>query len=383
MTDRNHTILIVDDSRANIHVFTVLLQKKYHIITATSGEEALDTAPRELPDCILMDIIMPGIDGIAACRELKRNPRTAAIPIIFITARTDAETILQGFEAGGVDYITKPFNGPEVKARIKTHLALKNTMEQLREANHEKDRLLSIIANELELARQIQKSIIPITTPAVKGLNITMRYIPMEEVGGDFFDFHALDEYRLGVLVADVTGHGIPAAMISTMVKIVSSMQTHNAADPAKLFYEMNNTLSGNIDNQFVTAQYVFLDMENMRLICGNGGHPPLLIINRHIKNVQALNPQGRLLGCYPDSTYTSAETLLHKGDRIILYTDGITEVFNHENTMFGEEGLISFTRKNAHLSGDEYIDTLIDELRNFSHLDSFDDDISVVVIDI
>lgn len=383
MTDRNHTILIVDDSRANTLVFTTLLQEQYHIITAASGEEALDTAPRESPDCILMDIIMPGIDGITACRKLKSDPRTAEIPIIFITARTGAETILEGFEAGGVDYITKPFNGPEVLARIKTHLELKETMEQLREANREKDRLLSMIADELDLARQIQKSIIPVTPPAVKNMDITMRYIPMEEVGGDFFDFHTFDEYRLGILVADVTGHGIPAAMISTMVKIVSSMQTHNAADPAKLFHEMNNTLAGNIDNHFVTAQYVFLDMENMRLTCGNGGHPPLLIINRYIKNVQALNPRGRLLGCYPDSTYSAEEALLHEGDRIILYTDGITEVFDHDNTMFGEEGLISFTRKNAQLSGDEYIDTLIDELRNFSRLDSFDDDISVVVIDI
>ena len=183
--------------------------------------------------------------------------------MIFLTGKTEADDETKGFEVGAVDYIHKPFSPAVVKARVHTHLVLREAREQLA-------RQLLSINSELEMAREIQMSILPHEIPQIKGLEIAARYLPMTSVAGDFYDFIVVDEKHLGILVADVSGHGLPAALIASMLKAALSAQSAHACDPARVLAGLNQSLCGKFKHHFATAAYVFVDMEknSMQLRC-------------------------------------------------------------------------------------------------------------------
>ncbi len=196
--DQKKVVLVVDDAPANIQIVKSILKDLYKIRVATSGAKALELAKvTPPPDLILMDVMMPEMDGYEVCKHLKLDPETRDIPVIFLTGQTHVDEETKGFEVGAVDYIHKPFSPAVVKARVHTHLMLRGIREQLAQ------QLLSI-QKELETARQIQLSILPSEIPKIEGLDIAARYLPMTAVAGDFYDFIVVDEKRIGILVADV-----------------------------------------------------------------------------------------------------------------------------------------------------------------------------------
>src|SRR5271167_351157 len=183
LTSEQKTILIVDDTPINIGVISGALKDSFNTKVATNGEKALAIASAaEKPDLILLDVMMPGMDGYEVCRRLKANPETLSIPVIFLTGQTGTDDETKGFEVGAVDYIHKPFSAAVVKARVRTHLMLREAHEQIAQQ-------LLAINNELEMARQVQLSILPHITPQIDGLDIVACYIPMTSVAGDFYDF--------------------------------------------------------------------------------------------------------------------------------------------------------------------------------------------------
>src|SRR5271166_1408106 len=241
------SILIVDDTPINIGVISGALKDSFVTKVATSGEKALAIASgKDKPDLILLDIMMPEMDGYEVCRRLKANPDTRDIPVIFLTSQTEAEDETKGFEVGAVDYIHKPFSAAVVKARVRTHL-------MLREAHAQIARQLVEINMELEMARQIQLSILPRDTPKIAGLDIVARYIPMTSVAGDFYDFIVVDERHVGILMADVSGHGLPAALIASMLQVALTAQAGHASDPARVLSGLNQALCGKFEHNFVT----------------------------------------------------------------------------------------------------------------------------------
>jgi sigma-B regulation protein RsbU (phosphoserine phosphatase) len=207
-------LLLVDDEPSNIQVVNSILKDAYKIRIATNGAKALDlvkVAPP--PDLILLDVMMPGMDGYEVCTHLKAEALTKDIPVIFLTGKTETEDETRGFDVGAVDYIHKPFSPAVVRARVQTHLTLRGIRQQL--ANQ-----LLAIQKELALAREIQLSIVPKQIPRLQGLDIAARYSPMTSVAGDFYDFIPVDDKHLGVFIADVSGHGVPAALVASMLKI-------------------------------------------------------------------------------------------------------------------------------------------------------------------
>src|SRR6201995_932777 len=205
--DDRKTVLLVDDAPANIQVVNSILKDIYKIRIATNGAKALELAnATPPPDLILLDVMMPEMDGYEVCTRLKRDSQTRDIPVIFLTGQTEIEDETRGFEVGAVDYIHKPFSPAVVMARVQTHLVLRGIREQLALQ-------LQTIQKELETARQIQMSILPAEIPTLEDLDIAARYIPMTSVAGDFYDFLVVDEKHLGILMADVSGHGMPAAL--------------------------------------------------------------------------------------------------------------------------------------------------------------------------
>jgi len=198
------------------------------------------------------------------------------------------------------------------------------------------------LEGELSAAREIQRSILPASMPRIAGLTVDARYVPASTVAGDLYDFIELDERRAGVFVADVSGHGIPAALVASMVKVAVSSQTRVADDPPSLLRELNATLTRNVRRGFVTATYLFFD--GMRVQVANAGHPaPLLLRGDDVRELGAVNP---LLGRFKAASYTAAATHLQPGDRIVAYTDGIPEALNARGEAFGEERLHALLRE-------------------------------------
>lgn len=372
-------VLVVDDAPANLQVVHSILKADFKVRVATSGAKALDLVKAEPhPDLILLDVMMPEMDGYEVCGVLKATPEARDIPVIFLTGKTEVDDETKGFELGAVDYIHKPFSPAVVKARVHTHLVLREAREQLA-------RQLLEINNEMEMAREIQLSILPRETPKIKGLEIAARYIPMSLVAGDFYDFIIVDEKRVGVLVADVSGHGLPAALIASMLKVALAAQSRHACDPALVLAGLNQSLCGKFKHHFVTAVYVFVDMEKNSMSYAGAGHPPLLLWRISTKNVSEVEENGLLLGLFPEQTYSMVEMPVAPGDKVLLYTDGILETRSPSKQEFGVELFKEFLKSKHNLRGDLFAESLFDELSNWSENpkgQAQEDDITFLTID-
>lgn len=376
--EEKKTVLVVDDAPSNIQVVNSILKDTYKVRIATNGEKALELVGVDPPpDLILLDIVMPGMDGYEVCTRLKNDPGTKEIPVIFLTGQTETEDETRGFEVGAVDYIHKPFSPAVVKARVNTHLILRGIREQLA-------RQLLAIQKELETARQIQLSILPTFIPKTHGLDIAARYVPMTAVAGDFYDFIFVDEKHIGILVADVSGHGMPAALIASMLKIAFAAQASLATDPVGVLSGLNQALCGKFQHHYVTAAYAYFDMERRTLTYAGAGHPPLLIWGPSREGVEDVIENGLFLGKFDIATYSSVEVPLLPGDWVLLYTDGIPETTNPSLVEFGDERFRQFLPTVRSGTAEQFTDELLAEVSRWSARppgEDLDDDITMVAI--
>jgi len=378
MNGEEKTVLLVDDAPANLQAVNSILKNTYRIQIATTGKKALEIANHSpAPDLILLDVMMPEMDGYEVCSRLKAAADTRDIPVIFLTGQTETDDETKGFEVGAVDYIHKPFSPAIVKARVHTHLVLRSIRERLA-------RQLLTVQNEMETARQIQLSILPREIPAIEGLDIAARYIPMTSVAGDFYDFILIDEKRIGILVADVSGHGMPAALISSMLKIALAAQTDCASDPARLLAGLNQALYGKFQGHFVTAAYVLVDTESQSLCYAGAGHPALILRDSSVSETREFVENGLVLGFFPDARYTAIEIPFREGDWSVLYTDGMVETTNPSDEQFGIDRFKLFLQSNHDRSASQLVDGLLDELSHWSDTSSGrepEDDITLLAI--
>ncbi len=367
-------ILIVDDTPLNLGVITGALKDSYKTKVATSGEKALALASAdEKPDLILLDVMMPGMDGYEVCSRLKADPATCEIPVIFLTGQTEVEDETRGFEVGAVDYVHKPFSPAVVKARVRSHILLREARAQLASQ-------LLALNSELEMARQIQLSILPHSLPKLPGLDIAARFIPMTSVGGDFYDFIQIDDTHLGILMADVSGHGLPSALIASMLQVALTAQVGHASEPAKVLRGLNRALCGKFTYNFVTAAYVHLDLEKNLMRYAGAGHPPVLQWRDSTGKTAKVMENGLVLGILEEAEYATVELLLEPGDRHVLYTDGIPEAANPNEEMYGVDRIMQFMKANKSLSSDRFADAFVAEITNWTSQQQ--DDITLLLFD-
>jgi sigma-B regulation protein RsbU (phosphoserine phosphatase) len=237
---------------------------------------------------------------------------------------------------------------------------------------------LSEIRKELEIAKRIQLSILPAAFPASGKFEVAARYSPMTSVAGDFYDYVVADDTRAGLLIADVSGHGVPAALIASMVKLAATSQRSRADDPAAVLLGMNSALHGNTQNQFVTAAYVYVDAEAQELRYSAAGHPPMLLL-RDGKVIE-ISENGLMLAAFDFATYSSRPHSLKASDRLLLYTDGIVEAANRAGEFFGQEKLSDLLRETAPLNSDQAADRIMETVQKWASTQ--DDDLTVLVCD-
>ena len=242
----------------------------------------------------------------------------------------------------------------------------------------QRDRAFSEVQQELDLARRIQLSILPSSFPASRSFRVAAKYVPMTSVAGDLYDFLAADDHHAGLLIADVSGHGVPAALIASMVKMAATSQRTNIADPASLLAGMNSALCGNTQGQYVTAAYAYLDADAGKLHYSAAGHPAMLLLRNG--TVKEITENGMLLAAVDGARYDSKMMPLQPGDRLLLYTDGMVEARNAEGKLFGEDSLSAEFKITAHLQPDDAVDRLIDAVQRWGK--SQDDDLTVLVCD-
>jgi len=248
-----------------------------------------------------------------------------------------------------------------------------------------KERRLVSLDEEMKAATRIQSSILPLRVPATDHIRLAARYAPMTAVAGDFYEFMPLGSASLGVLVADVAGHGVPAALVASILKGALSARTADAEDPATVLAGLNQTMCRQSHGQLVTAAYLFVDGERRRVRYCSAGHPPLLLLRAANCEVEELTANSLLLGVRPDEVYTSVEFGLEAGDRLVLYTDGVFEAASSSGEVFGYGRFKKCILSHRHGSCDDFTVSLLAELEKWTTVGRRpiqSDDVTVIAIE-
>jgi len=242
------------------------------------------------------------------------------------------------------------------------------------------------ILHDLETARQIQLAILPQSLPVSSSCTIFPTYIPMTQIGGDFYTFHQVDDKHLGILVADISGHGIPAALLASMIKVAFNSLVAHADRPALLLESVNQALTGQMDNEFITTAYLWFNFADMTIHHASAGHPAPILIRNGKADDKSFIAKGIPIGIYENTTYNNETIEISHGDRIIIYTDGLTEVSNPRGELYGKERLLAGLTDNRHLPVEKISDHILGKVSTWSgrsKSESLDDDVTVIVIDV
>ena len=308
---------------------------EYDLYFAHNGREALDVLA-ETPDIrlVLSDINMPVMDGLTLLSQLEEIE--ANVSAVVVSAYGDMANIRTAMNRGAFDFVTKPIDFNDLQVTVEKTL---RHIQVLEDALASRDRLVAL-RQELVVASQVQTSVLPAALPVTEHFDVHAEMTPAREIGGDFYDFFSLDEYRMGLVIADVSDKGIPAALFTMVSRALLKAAARNHESPAHCLYEVNQLVSQDNDAcMFVTLFYAVLDLRDGRLRYCNGGHnPPRLICGGEVQEVPSSNDIA--LGIFMEHEFHDNELVLGVGDALFLYTDGITEACNAAEDEFGEQRL-------------------------------------------
>lgn len=379
-------ILVVEDSITQaIAIQRILKNHGWQVIIAKNGKEGLALAKEKEPDIILSDLIMPEMDGLEFCTAIKSGPLKAT-PFLLLSAHGELEDQVKGLDSGADDYLSKPAEELELVARIRSASRIKQYQDEQKAANQKLQEAYDQKVRELEQARITQSTILPNSFPEIPGLKIASKYIPMEEIGGDFYDVVLTANQQVGFLVADVTGHGVPAALISFMASSLFKSFHQENESPAKTLEAINDFLYDKIeDGKFVTAWYGLFNPETASFNFASAGHPPGYLIRPSSREVIPITGKGLFLGPFSQelNKIEEKEIQIQVGDRIILYTDAILEAMDANEKEFGFDRLESLFLEHSSLGLGQWLDAIYDSVLDFSGTSTLDDDVTMVCFEV
>jgi sigma-B regulation protein RsbU (phosphoserine phosphatase) len=370
------TILVVDDSPTNLQVLIRTLNGLGHrILAAKDGPTAIDIARRTQPDLMLLDVTMPGMDGFEVCRELKSKPETRDTLVIFLSARGEVADKVSGLELGAIDYITKPIQGEEVLARVAAHLSRRQLERELRQSRDRLDK-------ELAGAARMQRQLLPPSMPVHPAVKFGTYYQTSRHAGGDYYDVLQLSGNRLGVFVADVSGHGAPSAIVMAMIRAVIHTYPGMPDDPPSVLRYINRHFEYLWDTpMYATAVYAVLDLAQHTIRVSSAGHPPPLYA-RPGGDVRSSDVETSLCLLWNNlETVPCAEYPLTTGDRWLFFTDGITDRQAPDGTMFDLERLGVALGSHSAKSPAAIVDAIVGDLDAFSGGVEPEDDQTLLVV--
>ncbi len=368
-------ILVVDDNPDMRDFLSTLMKGQYAVITATNGSEGLRMMEKHAPDLVIADVMMPVMDGYEMTRRAKKDASLRHTPVIMLTAKAELSQKIEGLEYGADDYLTKPFNSKELLARVKTLLKTREYEKIIIRRNTE-------IEQEIEVARMLQQRLLPGKTADMAGYTTHAVYIPMDRVGGDFYDC-AQRGKTIDLFIADVSGHGLPGAFLAMMTKVALESVSDRRSTRRTLAILNDVIHRSTVNCNFVTAFCCTMDTRLKTLKYCNAGHCAPLVFRRPTGEFHELTTKGMLLGWLDHVQLEEKKFKLESGDRLVLFTDGIVECMNPSRELFGYDRFREFIRSRADLSPAEFSSSLIDELRRFSVSGRFEDDLTMLVLDV
>lgn len=374
MAERPAVLLIEDDWAIRQVLADALGDEGYLVRGAADGRAALDILAAWRPDAILLDLMMPGMDGFDVLKALKAQPETRNTLVIFLSARGEVTDKVSGLELGAIDYITKPIQGEEVLARVAVHLSRQHLEREVRKSRDRLDK-------ELAGAAHMQRLLLPPQMPPHPAIKFASFYQTSRHAGGDYYDVLPLPGDRIGVLVADVSGHGAPAAIVMAMIRAVVHTYPGVPDDPPAVLRYINRHFEFLWDTpMYATAVYAVIDAKRKKVALSSAGHPlPLKASPTGDVASPALDTTMCLLWQELDKV-PSIEVPLEVGDRWAFFTDGITDRGGADGSMFELERLsaaLATHRGDAPLA---IVNGIVRELEEFSAGQEPDDDQTLVV---
>jgi phosphoserine phosphatase RsbU/P len=371
------SILLVDDQPTNLQVLMQTLGTLgCKLLVAKSGEAALTIVQKARPDLILLDIMMPGIDGFEVCRRLKADPATEMIPIIFLSALDETADKVRGLRLGAVDYVAKPFQPEEVIARVNTHL----TIHRLgREVQKQRDEL----EHELRVVSQLQRNLLPEHLPQLPGLKLAVHYETSRYAGGDYYDVAELPDGRLAILVADAEGHSAPATVMMAMTCALFRSCSELREEPDRLISFINENLCKVNKESFVTAIYALYDIRRRSLRIARAGHPFPMLYRPSQKTAVEVPCDGVFAMGWDEYATRVPVTEIHlePGDRLLFFTDGVTERFSEQNELYDTSRLLRQLETDETDDPARILEGIVDDLARFAGDRPADDDQAMLLM--
>ncbi|HEX8171914.1 MAG TPA: fused response regulator/phosphatase [Thermoanaerobaculia bacterium] len=370
--DKRERIVVIDDNANDLQVTRRFLERRgYDAVPALSGEEGIRLAQQVLPDAIVVDYRMPGMDGFEVTRRVKGDPELQTIPVLMLTGSDSAQHVVEGLGAGADDFVTKGSDIEIVVARLRALLRMKAYQDQLRRMNQQMTR-------DLQIARRVQEALVPERTFVSPRLEIRSAYIPSEVLSGDFYDYFLQDEL-LYLFVADVSGHGLPAAILVSLLKSYIHTEAAPGRSLAEFMSRLNDFLfSVSLPTQFATAA-LFRVHDGRQLVYSNAAHPPFLLYNRDRRRTEVFEQPSNLLGAMPNMAFEEHSLIVSPGDTLFVYTDGLTDRVNASGDFYSIDRVAQMLEQSEG-DLDSVYTAIYDDVSNFSTTEEFKDDIAFVL---
>jgi len=386
-------LLVADDNEMNRDMLARRLSRRgFTVVTAADGQEALDRIAEQSFDVIVLDIMMPRVDGMEVLSRVRETTAAVDLPIIMATAKSETQDVVRALEMGANDYVTKPLDFQVVLARVQTQLSLKRARQELKSAH-------ARMKADLEAAARIQQALLPMDLPDIPGATCAWRYRACDELAGDAVNIFRVDDRHLCVYVLDVCGHGVPASLLS--VSVTRSLTMHadrsslvrvpredgagfSVTGPAEVARRLNviYPMGAGGASLYFTLCYGILDVQTNRFRFVCAGHPGPVLVRRD-GTASSINVPNLPIGIMRNAEYEETTIDLLPGDRLYLYSDGLTEETNPSGDGFGEDRLQAVVARKQELTLDESLDALIGDITAWHGSDRFSDDLSIAALEI
>ena len=378
-------ILVVNDDDGIREMALFILETKgYNTIAAANGLDALELANQHNPDLILLDIMMPEMDGYETCQKLKASPATMNIPVLFFSSLTNPKDKIKGLELGAVDFINNVVDQGELLARVQTHLQIQSLTRSLMESNEQLTRKQKALDDDLEAAAMIQRSYIPANNLVIPNLQLASVWLPANPLGGDIFNAIKCGQNKVIIYMIDVSGHDVPSALVTVSVSQYLNQQNAPSCallSPKQTMLNLDKEYPLERFNRYFTLFYIILDIQTGTLSYSCAGHPAAVLLSKN-NTIRLLDRGGTIIGLNQGLPFEEGTEQLIKGDKIILYTDGVTEMKNLEGEFYGTERLHTLLEKKAHEPVAEIVNSIQISLNDFGQGVSLQDDMSIMCLE-
>lgn len=379
-------ILVVDDIEENIKLIShLLINSGYEVITANNGNDAIKKAQTLFPDLIVLDIIMPDISGYDVCKTLKNDENTKYISILMITAHSSIESRVKALNVEADDFITKPFDNITLLSKVNSLLRIKHLSDQLKEKYSELQDKNKLLEYQLKMAMQIQRSLIQEANFSVNDVKFTSKYMPAQDVGGDLYDIIKLDDDSVGVFIADVSGHGMSAALLTSMLKMLFRNLVLYYFKPDKLLEQMNrefsNIFANKVSDVYAAAFYAKIDTKTKKIYYSNAGHSLPLFVKNSTNSADELDINGLPIGLMENASYDLKSEIFENGDLILFYTDGLCDCLYKNNPEDFIKRLKKLILDFKNHPSEEIIELILKEFYSLNNSTKYEkDDVSIII---